>query len=34
MSDKKSQIFRQQALERLSSLEQLDQLMQIVSPKD
>ncbi len=34
MSDKKSQIFRQQTLERLSSLEQLDQLMQIVSLKD
>ena len=34
MSEKKSQIFRQQALERLSSPERLDQLMQIVSPKD
>ena len=34
MSDKKSQIFRQQALERLSSPEQLDKLMQIVSPKN
>ena len=34
MPDKKSKIFRQQALERLSSPEQLDLLMQIVSPKD
>ena len=34
MSDKKSKIFRQKALERLSSPEQLDRLMQIVSPKD
>ena len=34
MSDKKSSIFRQQALERLSSPERLDRLMQVVSPKD
>ena len=34
MSDKKSKIFRQQALDRLSSPEQLDRLMQFLSPKD
>lgn len=34
MLQKKHKIFRQQALDRLSSPEQLDRLMQIVSPKD
>ncbi len=34
MSEKKRSIFRQQALDRLSSPEQLDRLMQVVSPKD
>ena len=34
MSDKKHSIFRQQALERLSSPEQINRLMQVVSPKD
>ena len=34
MSEKKRCIFRQQALDRLSSPEQLDRLMQVVSPKD
>ncbi|MBR8833622.1 MAG: NHLP bacteriocin system secretion protein [Stigonema ocellatum SAG 48.90 = DSM 106950] len=34
MSDKKRSIFRQQALDRLSSSERLDKLMQVVSPKD
>ncbi len=32
--DKKSRIFRQQALDRLSSPEGLDRLIQVVSPKD
>ena len=34
MSEKKRSIFRQQALDRLSSPERLDRLMQVVSPKD
>ena len=34
MSDNKNSIFRQQALDRLSSPERLDKLMQVVSPKD
>ena len=34
MSDNKNNIFRQQALDRLSSPESLDKLMQVVSPKD
>jgi HlyD family secretion protein len=34
MSDTKRSIFRQQALDRLSDPERLDQLMQVVSPKD
>ncbi|MDJ0572377.1 MAG: biotin/lipoyl-binding protein [Pleurocapsa sp. MO_192.B19] len=34
MSEKKNSIFRQQALDRLSSPERLDKLMQVVSPKD
>ncbi|MDJ0715512.1 MAG: NHLP bacteriocin system secretion protein [Prochloraceae cyanobacterium] len=34
MSDNKNNIFRQEALDRLSSPERLDKLMQIVSPKD
>lgn len=34
MSQKKPSIFRQQALDRLSSPERLDTLMQVVSPKD
>ncbi|MDJ0574498.1 MAG: NHLP bacteriocin system secretion protein [Xenococcaceae cyanobacterium MO_234.B1] len=34
MSEKKNSIFRQQALDRLSSPERLDRLMQVVSPKD
>jgi len=34
MSDKKNNIFRQQSLDRLSSPENLDQLMQVVSLKD
>ncbi len=34
MSEKKRSIFRQQALELLSSPERLDRLMQVVSPKD
>ena len=33
-SEKKRRIFRQQALDRLSSPERLDRLMQVVSPKD
>ncbi|MEO0455562.1 MAG: hypothetical protein AAF152_03135 [Cyanobacteria bacterium P01_A01_bin.114] len=33
MSENKSSIFRKEALERLSSPEQLDQLMQIVTPR-
>ncbi|WP_414578529.1 NHLP bacteriocin system secretion protein [Anabaena sp. CCY 9402-a] len=34
MSEKKRTIFRQQALDRLSSPERLDHLMQVVNPKD
>ncbi|MDJ0680074.1 MAG: NHLP bacteriocin system secretion protein [Xenococcaceae cyanobacterium MO_167.B52] len=34
MSKEKNSIFRSSALDRLSSPEQLDQLMQVVSPKD
>ncbi len=34
MSEQKRRIFRQKALERLSSPEQLDKLMQVVSPFD
>ncbi|AFY49201.1 NHLM bacteriocin system secretion protein [Nostoc sp. PCC 7524] len=34
MSDKQRSIFRQQALDRLSSPERLDHLMQVVNPKD
>ncbi|BAY72897.1 hypothetical protein NIES23_57250 (plasmid) [Trichormus variabilis NIES-23] len=34
MSDKKRSIFRQQALDRLSSPERLDHLMQVVNHKD
>ena len=34
MSEKKHSIFRSSALERLSSPEQLDRLMQVVNPKD
>ena len=34
MSDNQNNIFRQQALDRLSSPERLDRLMQVVSPKD
>ncbi|MEM9272429.1 MAG: NHLP bacteriocin system secretion protein [Cyanobacteria bacterium P01_F01_bin.143] len=34
MSEEKRSIFRQQALDRLSSPERLDRLMQVVSPKD
>ena len=34
INKKKTSIFRKQALERLSSPEQLDLLMQIISPKD
>ncbi|MGK7928975.1 MAG: NHLP bacteriocin system secretion protein [Spirulina sp.] len=34
MSEKKRRIFRQQALDRLSSPERLDRLMQVVGPKD
>ena len=34
MPPEKRKIFRQQALERLSSPEQLDRLMQVVTPKD
>ena len=34
MSEEKKKIFRQQALDRLSSPERLDKLMQVVSPKD
>ncbi|MBC6421595.1 MAG: hypothetical protein GDA38_08605 [Hormoscilla sp. SP12CHS1] len=33
MSEPKSSIFRKESLERLSSPERLDQLMQIVSPQ-
>lgn len=34
MPEEKNQIFRQQALDRLNSPELLDQLMQVVKPKD
>ena len=34
MSEEKPSIFRQQALDRLSSPERLDKLMQVVGPKD
>ena len=34
MSEEKSSIFREKALNQLSSPEQLDKLMQVVSPKD
>ena len=34
MTEQKRRIFRQQALDRLSNPEQLDKLMQVVSPKD
>jgi HlyD family secretion protein len=34
MSEKKRTIFRQQALDRLSSPERLDHLMQVINPKD
>jgi len=34
MSEEKRNIFREKALERLSSPERLDRLMQVVSPKD
>ncbi len=34
MSDKQRRIFRKESLERLSSPERLDQLMQVVTPKD
>ena len=34
MSEQKNKIFRQKALDRLSSPEQLDRLMAVVSPKD
>ncbi len=34
MSDKKHNIFRQEALQRLSSSERLDQMMQVVNPQD
>ncbi len=34
MPEERQGIFRKQALERMSSPERLDQLIQIVSPKD
>lgn len=34
MADNKESLFRKESLERLSSPERLDQLMQVVSPKD
>ena len=34
MSEQKNRIFRQEALDRLSSPERLDKLMQVVSPQD
>ncbi|MDB9310759.1 MAG: hypothetical protein PT120_13735 [Aphanizomenon gracile PMC649.10] len=34
MTEQKCRIFRQQALDWLSNPEQLDKLMQVVSPKD
>src|SRR4028118_232067 len=34
MFDQKRSLFRKESLERLSSPERLDQLMQVVSPKD
>jgi HlyD family secretion protein len=34
MFDKKDSLFRKESLERLSSPERLDQLMQVVNPRD